>query len=168
MPSRYSDCLIFRGVSEVAIEDLQNYARLRLLTCIVQELYTFQCELLADFSRKIGEHFTFLCFLFDKNPLFWLFRIHFFGKLIKKTSENILDKFVGYKSMRLNLLFRKEKTTPLYLVSIKSYLKNTQGSSILKQTIVFCMSLKVHGKYSSFYTSNARRYNSLDPRLKLM
>ena len=134
--SRYNEFSIFRSAPEPAIEDLQNYAKPKFLTCIVEELQPFYCEFLPDFSRKLGEKLTFFAFFLIKKNIFPTFYGAFFGKLIKKTSEHILEKSIMYKSMHLYLLLSTVKTAALYHVPIKSYLKNTHGSSILKWILV--------------------------------
>ena len=121
--SRYNEFSIFRSASEPAIEDLQNYAKPKFLTCIVEELQPFYCEFLPDFSRKLGEKLTFFAFFSIKKTFFRLFLVYFLGKLIKKTSENILEKSIIYKSINLYLLFATVKIAALCLVSIKSYSK---------------------------------------------
>jgi hypothetical protein len=66
-----------------------------------------------------------------KKPSVLLFRIFIkknfrqLENLIKKSSETILEKIIIYISMRLHLLFPTVKPVALYLVSIKSYSKNT-------------------------------------------
>ena len=136
MSSRYNEFSIFGSASEPVIEDLQNYAKPKFLTCIVEELQVFYCEFLPDFSRKLGEKLTFFAFLLIKKTLFPTFYGVFFGKLIKNTSENILEKSIINKSMHLYLLFPTVKTAALYHVLIKSYSKNTHRPYILKWAVV--------------------------------
>ena len=72
---------------------------------------------------------------FDKKKNFPTFYGAFFGKLIKKTSENILEKSIIYKSMHLYLLFPTVKTAALYHVPIKSYSKNGHPCFISEQIL---------------------------------
>jgi hypothetical protein len=55
-----SEFSIFRSALETSIENLQNCARLRFQTLIVQELLAFNYELLLVFSRKLGEKLIFV------------------------------------------------------------------------------------------------------------
>ena len=70
MSSRYNEFSIFRSASEPTIEDLQNYAKPKFWTCIVEELQPFYCEFLPDFSRKLGEKLTFFAFFSIKKTFF--------------------------------------------------------------------------------------------------
>jgi hypothetical protein len=55
---------------------------------------------------------------------------------MENRQKNLLKKSTIYNSMRLKSLFPAVKTAGLYRIPVKSYSKNTHGSSFLKWILV--------------------------------